>query len=283
MRLKADPHEDDVQLGEAAASRTSPGRGPQPASARSDVAHDRAGPGAERRSARRLRAFDLAVCLLLLPVAVPVGLVTALLIFLDSPGPVTFRSTRVGKGGREFAMLKFRKMRRSVHAHPLTTLDDDRFTPIGRCLALTKLDELPQLWNVLRGDMRIVGPRPEVPEFVARYRSLYDEILTVLPGVTGPAALAYASESHLLALQSDPSRFYVEELMPRKIDIDTDYVRNRSFWGDIRIVALTTLVPAIKIVDATLRGRRIRRLESILLVATVTILAVVFALAGTPS
>src|ERR1700686_960156 len=194
-----------------------------------------------------LRAFDLSLCLLVLAPVLVVGAITALLIFIDSPGSVFYRSTRVGRDGRTFKMLKFRKMRRSAQGGPLTIGEDERFTPIGGFLAMTKLDELPQLWNVIKGDMRLVGPRPEVPEFVARYREEYRELLYVLPGITGPAAVEYASESHLLSLQQDPVRFYEESIMPRKIEIDLHYIRTRTLRGDLAILSQTMLVPLTKV------------------------------------
>jgi len=240
-----------------------------------------AGSGGERTRERMVRIFDLAVCLLVLPAALLVGAVTALLIFIDSPGPVFFRSLRVGREGSEFEMLKFRKMHRAARGAPLTTADDERFTPIGRFLALTKLDELPQLWNVIRGEMRLVGPRPEVPEFVARYRDRYDEILTVLPGITGPAAIEYSSESHLLAVQNNPMSFYEEQLMPRKIDIDLAYVRGRSMRGDLAILGRTALVPLAKVLRRLSRGQRIRRLELLLLASGILVVCVYAFAAGT--
>ncbi len=194
-------------------------------------------------SDRLLRVFDIVVTVALLPLALVVGSLIAVLIVLDSPGAVIFRQQRVGKDGELFTMLKFRKMRRNAKGGLLTIGDDHRFTPIGRLLALTKLDELPQLWNVLKGDMRLVGPRPEVPEFVEQYRDRYGPILSVRPGITGPAAVEYSSESHLLASKNDPLRFYEEQLMPRKIDIDIAYVRTRSLRGDLRILLATFCVP----------------------------------------
>src|SRR5271165_7255789 len=205
------------------------------------------------------RAFDLLVCVLLLPAALLIGTITALLIYIDSPGSVFYPSLRVGRYGRTFKMLKFRKMRRSARGGPLTMSDDERFTPIGSFLAMTKLDELPQLWNVIRGDMRLVGPRPEVPEFVSRYREEYVEVLTVLPGITGPAAVEYASESHLLSLQRDPRRFYEDALMPHKIELDLDYIHTRTVWGDVRILIQTMTVPISKIAGRIGGDRRARR------------------------
>jgi lipopolysaccharide/colanic/teichoic acid biosynthesis glycosyltransferase len=227
-----------------------------------------------------MRAFDLIVCLLLAPLLLVIGAITALLIFIDSPGSVFYRSTRVGRGGVSFQMLKFRKMRRSAQGGPLTIGEDERFTPIGSFLAMTKLDELPQLWNVLKGDMRLVGPRPEVPEFVARYREEYEELLSVLPGITGPAAVEYASESHLLSLQQDPIRYYEEAIMPRKIEIDLDYIRTRTLRGDIGILAQTMLVPLVKVVRRTSADPQVRRLEAGALFGACTALMLIFVIAS---
>jgi lipopolysaccharide/colanic/teichoic acid biosynthesis glycosyltransferase len=233
-----------------------------------------------RRDSLTLRLFDLSICVLLLAPALVAGAVTALLIFIDSPGSVFYRSTRVGRGGRPFAMLKFRKMRRSARGGPLTIGEDERFTPIGGFLAMTKLDELPQLWNVIKGDMHLVGPRPEVPEFVARYREEYEELLSVMPGVTGPAAVEYASESHLLSLQQDPVRFYEESIMPRKIEIDLHYIRSRTLWGDLKILAQTTLVPLTKVASCMTGDPRVRRAEAGVLFGACSVLALIFVIAS---
>jgi lipopolysaccharide/colanic/teichoic acid biosynthesis glycosyltransferase len=227
-----------------------------------------------------VRAFDLLACLLVLPVVVLVGAITALLIYIDSPGSVFYRSTRVGRGGRTFQMLKFRKMRNSARGGPLTMSDDERFTPIGSFLSATKLDELPQLWNVLKGEMRLVGPRPEVPEFVSRYREEYEELLTVLPGITGPAAVEYASESHLLSLQHNPLAFYEESIMPRKIEIDLEYIRTRTLRGDLRILCETMLVPLSKMTRQMTGDPRVRRLEAGLLLGSCAVLGLIFMIAS---
>jgi lipopolysaccharide/colanic/teichoic acid biosynthesis glycosyltransferase len=227
-----------------------------------------------------LRAFDLAVCLLVLPIVLVVGAITALLIYVDSPGSVFYRSIRVGQGGHTFKMLKFRKMRRHARGGPLTIGDDERFTPIGNFLSLTKLDELPQLWNVVCGDMHLVGPRPEVPEFVARYPHEYNQILSVLPGITGPAAIEYASESHLLAVQDNPMRYYEEKIMPRKLQIDLQYIHARTITSDIALLARTALVPLTKVLRKSLHNPRARRIEASLLFGSCALLALVFALAS---
>jgi lipopolysaccharide/colanic/teichoic acid biosynthesis glycosyltransferase len=227
-----------------------------------------------------VRIFDLCVCMLVLPLALTLGAVIALLIYLDSPGSVFYRSTRIGRDGYPFQMLKFRKMRCAATGGPLTLGDDERFTPIGSFLSLTKLDELPQLWNVIRGEMHVVGPRPEVPEFVARYPHEYREILCALPGITGPAAVEYASESHLLAVQQDPMGYYAEQIMPRKLEIDLQYIRSRTLASDIGLLLRTALVPLRKVLRSSLHNPRARRIEACLMLGGCTLLALVFALAS---
>jgi lipopolysaccharide/colanic/teichoic acid biosynthesis glycosyltransferase len=225
-----------------------------------------------------LRLFDIGICLLVLPFALPLGAVIALLIYVDSAGSVFYRSTRVGRDGCEFEMLKFRKMRNSATGGPLTLGDDERFTPIGNFLSLTKLDELPQLWNVIRGEMHLVGPRPEVPEFVARYPRQYHEILSVLPGITGPAAVEYANESRLLTLQQDPLRYYEEQIMPHKLEIDLRYIRSRTLFSDVSLLLRTALVPLAKVLRRSLHSPHTRRLEACLLLGGCALLALAFAL-----
>jgi lipopolysaccharide/colanic/teichoic acid biosynthesis glycosyltransferase len=145
---------------------------------------------------------------------------------------------------------------------------------------MTKLDELPQLWNVIKGEMRLVGPRPEVPEFVARYPHEYIEILSALPGITGPAAVEYASESHLLSLHDDPLAFYEEAIMPRKIAIDLEYIRTRTLLGDLRILSKTILVPISKMARKMMGDPRVRRVEAGLLLGACAVLVLTFAIAS---
>ena len=197
-----------------------------------------------RSSARLIRAFDLTVAILMLPFALVVGAAIAAIIFIDSPGPIFYHSRRIGKDRRPFDMLKFRKMRRDETGAPMTKLRDERLTPIGDLLVATKLDELPQLWNVLRGQMSIVGPRPEVEEFVSLYPDEYREILTVVPGITGPAQLEYIEERHLLADAHESSQLYAQEILPRKIAVDLEYIRTQSLRKDVAILAHTLLMPA---------------------------------------
>jgi lipopolysaccharide/colanic/teichoic acid biosynthesis glycosyltransferase len=186
------------------------------------------------------RAFEAGLALAILLLIFPVLVALALGIKLDSPGPVLFRCRRLGHGGREFEMLKFRKMRVDAVGGRLTSADDLRFTRIGRLLATMKLDELPQLWNVIRGDMSFVGPRPEDPYFVRLYEDAYRQILRVRPGVTGLSQLAFASESRLLA-GPDNVRYYAERLLPQKVAMDQLYASRKSPLLDARIIAWTLL------------------------------------------
>ena len=239
-----------------------------------------------RPSAGRIRLFDLGVSIVMLPFALVVGVAIAAIIFVDSPGPIFYRSRRVGRGGTEFDMLKFRKMRRDATGGPLTRLRDERLTPIGEFLVATKLDELPQLWNVLRGQMSLVGPRPEVEEFVTMYAAQYREILTVVPGITGPAQLEYIEERHLLADAHESARLYAEEILPRKIAVDLDYIEHQSLRNDLRIIARTALAPAHTLRDrlAAQRGRieRRRLLSYAGAVLAVVALVVAFTLTAGP-
>ncbi len=191
------------------------------------------------------RLFDITLSLLALALLFPLLLAVALWVRLDSPGPVLFRQQRVGRGGRLFGILKFRTMQVNAEAAGLqiTVGQDPRITSAGRWLRRSKLDELPQLLNVLRGEMSMVGPRPEVPRYVALYPA--DQratVLSVRPGITDLASLAFRDESTLLARSADPERTYVEEILPIKLRHACDYVVRRSLWLDLRILALTALV-----------------------------------------
>src|SRR4051794_35381587 len=192
-----------------------------------------------------LRVLDLTVVVLALPVLLPLGLITALAVFLDSPGPVIYRSQRIGKGGLVFEMLKFRTMTRDAEGPPLSAAGDERYTPLGRRLSLSRLDELPQIWNVLRGDMRLVGPRPEVEGFVAAYAGEYERILSVPPGLTGPVQVEYAWEGEELAKAQavDRARVYRESIQPYKLAIDLAYVDRHGVFRDLALLARTFVLP----------------------------------------
>ena len=184
------------------------------------------------------RAIDLLLVLVMLPFVLVIGAAIALAVFLDSPGPIFYRSVRVGHGGRHFGMLKFRKMREEARGPMLTAFADQRLTPIGRFLQATRLDELPQFWHVLRGEMSIVGPRPELPEFVALHADEYEEILSVLPGLTGLVQVQFIEESRLLA-----HAVHYEDILPEKVELDLTYVRRRSLAMDAAILTRTLVLP----------------------------------------
>lgn len=186
------------------------------------------------------RAFDIFCALLGLALLAPLLLVLALWIKLDSPGPVFFRQQRVGRRGRLFLIHKFRTMRVDNAGPQITVGADPRITRSGAWLRRYKLDELPQLWDVLRGAMSLVGPRPEVPKYVALYpEELRRLVLSVRPGITDPASLRYRNESERLAAAADPEREYIEVVMPAKLALAADYVREASLGGDLRLILST--------------------------------------------
>lgn len=186
------------------------------------------------------RAFDICCALLGLALLAPLLLVLALWIKLDSPGPVFFRQQRVGRQGRPFLIHKFRTMRVDNAGPQITVGADPRITRSGAWLRRYKVDELPQLWDVLRGAMSLVGPRPEVPKYVALYpEELRRLVLSVRPGITDPASLRYRNESERLAAAADPEREYIEVVMPAKLALAADYVREASLGGDLRLILST--------------------------------------------
>lgn len=186
------------------------------------------------------RAFDLLLSALGLLLLAPVLLLIALWVKLDSPGPVFFRQERVGRFGRPFFIHKFRTMRVDNAGLQITVGVDPRITRAGRVLRAAKLDELPQLWDVLRGAMSLVGPRPEVPRYVALYPpQLREIVLSVRPGITDPASLSFRNESELLAAAADPEREYVEVVMPTKLRLAAAYVRRATLRSDLRVILAT--------------------------------------------
>ena len=204
-----------------------------------DVGDDvsRAGTAVDRALKRGLDIFVAAGLLLVLA---PLILIVALAIKLESSGPSFYRCRRVGRGGREFGMLKFRKMHDGADGPALASWDDERFTRLGPFLARTKLDELPQLWNVLRGQMSLVGPRPEVAAFVEVHPAEFSVIHSVKPGMTGLCQLAFARESNVLDPE-DRVGHYVNQILPQKIAIDQLYASQSSFAMDLRVLAWTAL------------------------------------------
>jgi lipopolysaccharide/colanic/teichoic acid biosynthesis glycosyltransferase len=191
------------------------------------------------------RCFDVLASLTLLALLLPVLLLVALAVLVTSGPPTIHRATRVGRGGAHFRMLKFRTMVVGATGPLVTGADDTRVTGVGRLLRRTKLDELPQLVNVLRGDMSLVGPRPEDPHFVALWTDAEREVLTVRPGITSTAALAYRDEEELLRVPRDQREsLYVDQVMRAKLALDLDYVRGRSLGLDLVVLWRTLLAVA---------------------------------------
>ncbi len=200
------------------------------------------------------RTFDLGVSLLSLTILAPLLGAIALMVGLTSPGGILFRQTRVGQAGRTFKIAKFRTMSTSPGAEQ-GRFDPGRgsarITPVGRWLRRTKLDELPQLWNVVKGEMSLVGPRPEVPRWTEVYPERWEVVLSVRPGITDPASIEYRHEEDLLAAarlaarargtrgRDDPERTYREAILPRKLEIAERYVRTRTFAGDLGVLLRT--------------------------------------------
>lgn len=183
-------------------------------------------------------AFERLVALLLILIASPVLLFLALAIVIDDPGPVFFRQVRVGRFGKDFRILKFRTMSDSgtAEAGAFEPGNDRRVTRVGKFARATKLDELPQLVNVLLGDMSLVGPRPEVRIWVEEYPDEWAEILQRRPGITDPAAVVYKDEEQLLQAADDPEHAYAAEILPRKLAIYRDYAARRTPWTDLKVI-----------------------------------------------
>ena len=193
------------------------------------------------------RAMDVLLSGAALLVLWPVFLLIALAIKLDDPGPVFYRQVRVGRGGAPFRIFKFRSMVQDADKKGLTITvgRDSRITRVGAFLRKTKLDELAQLLNVLRGEMSFVGPRPEVEEYVALYTPQQRQVLLVRPGITDYASIAYRNENELLAGAADPRRMYIEEIMPAKLELNMKYLREISPLSDLKLI-LGTIAAVVR-------------------------------------
>ncbi|MCU1307525.1 MAG: sugar transferase [Acidobacteriaceae bacterium] len=194
---------------------------------------------------QRKRAFDLLCAALLLLAASPVMVITALAVKLCSPGPVFFRQIRTGKDGINFEILKFRTMTCNDNddGPRLTQRGDRRVTPISRVIRRCKLDELPQLWNVVRGDMSLVGPRPDLPEYLANLNPKQMQVLQLRPGITSPASLKFRDEEDFLAKVSseDLPLYYVKVILPEKVGSELEYARCATFSSDFKVLYRTAL------------------------------------------
>lgn len=186
------------------------------------------------------RIFDSISSLFGLILLSPFMLIIAILIKLDSKGPIFFKQVRVTKNGREFKIFKYRTMRvGSDKFSQITVGKDSRITKVGDFLRKYKLDEIPQLINVLIGDMSLVGPRPEVPKYVALYTEEQREILKVRAGITDYASIEFSNENDILANEADPEKAYIEKIMPKKIELNKKYLSEISVMTDIKIILLT--------------------------------------------
>lgn len=189
------------------------------------------------------RMFDLFFALIGIAILLPLFFIIAIWIKLDSPGPVFFRQIRIGRYGREFRIYKFRTMVTKAESigRQITVANDIRITRSGRFLRKYKLDELPQLFNVVKGEMSFVGPRPEVPKYVALYTPEQRRVLEVLPGITDLASIKFRNESELLKQTANPENVYVREIMPQKLELNMQYIAQISLRFDILIIVRTLL------------------------------------------
>ncbi|WP_214365460.1 sugar transferase [Pseudonocardia sp. H11422] len=187
------------------------------------------------------RLLDIALCIASLPIVMPLGAAIAVAVKLTSPGPVLYRANRIGRDMRPISVWKFRTMRADCGGPSITRTGDPRITPFGHWLRDSKLDELPQVLNVLKGDMSLVGPRPEDPRYVASYSPEQRRVLSMRPGITSLAFLRFGHEQELIerAGASDPETYYLTEILPEKLAIELRYVRNWTMRGDLRILART--------------------------------------------
>jgi lipopolysaccharide/colanic/teichoic acid biosynthesis glycosyltransferase len=196
--------------------------------------------------------FDVIIAMIVLAALAPLMALIALCIVIESRGPVLYRAGRVGRCGEPLQVLKFRKMRLDATGLPLTVHDDERLTRVGRWLIRTKLDELPQLLNVVRGDMSLVGPRPEDSAFVRKYGSEFEPILQVRPGLTGLSQIAFAKEAKILDPQ-DPIRHYEDRILPQKLTLDRLYISRWHLLLDLRILYWTAATVIFRIPVAVSR------------------------------
>lgn len=188
------------------------------------------------------RSVDVLCAGPLLVLSLPVLLLCAVVIKLESRGPALFRQPRIGRNFRLFYLVKLRTMAHCAPGSPVTLGRDARITRFGSWLRRSKIDELPQLWNILRGEMSLVGPRPVVPSVAKRHRGQYRELLRVRPGLTDPATLKYCNECDLLAASADPASLFRDVITPDKLRLSAEYLQRATVWSDFGIVAHTAVV-----------------------------------------
>jgi len=186
------------------------------------------------------RTFDFCSSLIGLIVLFPILILISFAIKIGSKGPVLFSQKRVGKDGKLFTLIKFRSMTVQQESNSTSTARGDvRITKIGEFLRKHKLDELPELWNVIKGEMSLVGPRPDVPGYADGLKGKDRDILKLRPGITGTASLKYANEEEILATQQDPQKYNDEVIFPDKVKVNLEYYENQSLWLDIKIIFAT--------------------------------------------
>jgi len=188
-----------------------------------------------------IRFFDIFFSFIGLIILIPIFLIISLLVVCTSRGAVFYKQIRVGKSNKDFVLYKFRTMKTGSDRKSLLTVGDydSRITKIGRFLRKYKLDELPQLWNVLKGNMSLVGPRPEVRKYVNLYYEEQKRVLKVRPGITDYASIAFVDENRILALSKDPEKEYIETIMPHKLELNLRYIENHSVKEYFKILLIT--------------------------------------------
>ncbi|MFH0921622.1 MAG: polysaccharide biosynthesis protein [Fibrobacterota bacterium] len=225
------------------------------------------------------RLFDLGCTTTGLLVLSPLLVLVALIVKLTSRGPVFFRQARVGKDGRPFRIFKFRTMVNDAHKGPeVTARDDGRVTSVGRILRQAKLDELPQLLNVLAGSMSLVGPRPEIPALVAHYTPEQRQLLTVRPGITSPATIYHRDEEEIVGTPEEVMEYHRTVLVPKKAQYDLGYIEHRSFWFDLKLIFLT-LLSVLTNESGYMREKAIKNRRAIIVATVLALLALSYFLA----
>ena len=185
------------------------------------------------------RTFDILLSVFAIFLLFPLFLLVSFLIVIDSGFPIFFLQKRIGKGAKEFNIIKFRTMKTNNENITITVSDDSRITRIGKYLRKTKIDELPEILNVLFGQMSFVGPRPDVKGYADKLKGANRKILALRPGITGPASLKYYNEEYILSQKSNPKKYNDEVIFPDKVKINMDYFHNRSFFLDLKIIFAT--------------------------------------------